>query len=71
MPCVCSLRSTLELLEYNKWFASFTGEWVNIACTLFYNEVKKSSTESHKVSSNEIINEYLFVQWINLYISYQ
>ena len=48
---VCSLRSSLELLEYKKWFKSFTGEWVNTACTLFYNKVKKSSEETRKVSS--------------------
>ena len=45
-----SIKSSLELLEYKKWFRSFANEWVSTVCSLFHSGVKKSTEETHKVN---------------------
>ena len=58
------LRSSLELLNYKEWFKNFAGEWVNTACTLLHNGVKKLLEEPYKVSSFEIVDTLFVLSYV-------
>ena len=61
-----SIKSSLKLLEYKKWFRSFAGEWVNAACTSFHSGVKKSTEETCEVRN--YIATYCFSECVKLVI---